>query len=244
MGKSKWSEQPILFSKVGKSFSKKLKAENHSLPQRSRNIFETLFLAVLSRVTGAISEWRLPTFMAESILGVLAKLLKMNLSEANLPLNAMSSFQDMFTRTLKPGVRPISGDLSFPCDGFLTEFGLIDHTLQATQIKGKTYSLQELVGSYSAKSFVGGTFATIYLAPSHYHRVHSPIEGRIRQIQYISGALWPVNPPAVSWIPNLFTRNERLVFILESEVRGPLAVVMVGALNVGKLRTPSTGTFP
>jgi phosphatidylserine decarboxylase len=111
------------------------------------------------------------------------------------------------------------------------------------QAKGLTYSLAELMfGDDIPPDLYLGWFGTIYLAPHNYHRVHSPIKGELKTIRYFPGELWPVNKPSVRWTPSLFTRNERLVFDIESP-EGHLYLAMVGALNVGRITTPFLPDF-
>jgi phosphatidylserine decarboxylase len=145
---------------------------------------------------------------------------------------------------LKAGSRKISGPVCSPADGRLAQSGPAANN-QALQVKGQTYDLNELVyGDIQGLKSLSETdrrqwawFATVYLAPHNYHRVHAPIGGRLLSIRYIPGKLWPVNQTFVGLVPRLFTQNERLVFSFESENGGRVSVVMVGALNVGRMTT-------
>lgn len=155
-----------------------------------------------------------------------------------------SSFAAFFTRRLRDEARKWPTDpttFGSPVDGQLSEFGLIKDN-QLIQAKGQPYSLTALLASPSAAQFYrDGQYATIYLSPGDYHRVHSPIDCTLTQLRYIPGRLWPVRPWAVGAIPGLFARNERLVIELKTAQGMPFILVMVGALMVGGLETVATG---
>jgi phosphatidylserine decarboxylase len=151
------------------------------------------------------------------------------------------SFNDFFTRALKPGARPLAPrplTLASPCDGTVSERGTIEGSrlLQARlAAKSRWYTLEELLGGRErALPFVGGEFATIYLAPYDYHRVHMPLAGTLTTVHYVPGALFSVNGATAATVPRLFARNERVVCTFDTAA-GPLAVVFVGALNVGSI---------
>ncbi|MGH8274614.1 MAG: archaetidylserine decarboxylase [Gammaproteobacteria bacterium] len=156
---------------------------------------------------------------------------------------AYRSFNAFFTRALATGARAQPEDptaLACPVDGVMSACGMIE-TDSLIQAKGIAYSTQALLGSKeSAARYRDGRFATLYLRPCDYHRVHMPFAGKLQRIRHIRGRLWPVRPWAVEQIPGLFARNERAV--LEFETRaGPCALIMVGALMVGGLETVVTG---
>lgn len=147
-------------------------------------------------------------------------------------------FNTFFTRALRRGARPIcegATELACPADGTLSEFGAIarDTMLQA---KGRTYSLTQLLGGEAprAAAFQGGHFATVYLSPRDYHRVHMPLAGTLREMVHVPGRLFSVNQASVRDVPCLFTRNERVVSIFDTAL-GPMAVVLVGAVFVGSI---------
>ena len=153
-------------------------------------------------------------------------------------------FNDFFTRELKEGARPVdSSPLSIvsPVDGIVSAAGRIDGPA-LLQAKGIHYTLEDLLATDLADAalFENGSFATMYLAPYHYHRVHSPLAGRLTAARYVPGHLYSVNRTTVELLPRLFTRNERLICHFSSEV-GPMALIFVGALNVGSVSTPWTG---
>ncbi len=153
------------------------------------------------------------------------------------------SFNDFFSRSLKAGARtidPAADAFVSPCDGTLSQFGpIVDN--QIIQAKGVNYSMAELVNDPQvAKKFVGGRFATIYLAPYNYHRVHMPFDGSLVHEAPAGGDLYSVNQTTARRVPNLFTVNERRVMVFESEA-GPFALIMVGAMNVGSITTSWAG---
>ncbi len=199
-------------------------------------------LNAISWLTGKIAEVSLPKAMQTSLNKGFAKTFGIDVAEAERPISDYRSIEDFFTRKLVPGARPIAGELCSPADGILSVSGLADNAT-AIQAKGLTYSLKELMfGSESGEDISLKAWATIYLAPHNYHRVHSPITATLSTIRYFPGELWPVNSPSVGFTPRLFTRNERLVFELETE-GGTLYLAMVGALNVGKITTPFLHNF-
>jgi phosphatidylserine decarboxylase len=199
-------------------------------------------LNAISWLTGKISEVQLPKTMQSSLNSGFAKLFGIDVAEAEKPISEYASIEDFFTRKLKIGARPIAGELCSPADGFLSVSGLADNAT-AIQAKGLTYSLKELMfGENSTETISLRAWATIYLAPHNYHRVHSPITATLKMIRYFPGELWPVNSPSVGFTPRLFTRNERLVFELETS-EGTLYLAMVGALNVGKMTSPFLHNF-
>ncbi|MGI9281896.1 MAG: archaetidylserine decarboxylase [Endozoicomonas sp.] len=153
-------------------------------------------------------------------------------------------FNDFFTRSLKEGMRPLPEDESLivsPADGEVSQLGHIEDG-RVFQAKGHDYSLIELLGGDGdlGQEFMGGKFATIYLSPRDYHRVHIPFGGTLRKMIHVPGRLFSVNQGTVENIPNLFARNERVVAIYDTE-RGPMAVIMVGAMIVASIETVWSG---
>lgn len=161
-----------------------------------------------------------------------------NLEEAELDLAEYPSFGDFFARRLRNGARSIDPDRSniiSPSDGVAAAGGTVEQGM-LVQAKGRHYTLAELLASESlAASFEGGEYITIYLSPRDYHRVHTPVTGRIRAFTYVPGALWPVNPKVVARRDGVFSRNERVVIELNSPSLGDVALVMVGAAGVGNI---------
>ena len=164
---------------------------------------------------------------------------QVNMQEAANPDPASyASFNDFFTRALKDGARPMAAaDLICPVDGSISQFGRMDHD-QLFQAKGHTYSSTALVGGDAALAarFDGGSFATLYLSPKDYHRIHMPCDGRLTRMVHVPGELFSVNPVTARGVPGLFARNERVVCVFETE-RGPFVLVLVGATIVGSMAT-------
>ncbi|TLU65870.1 phosphatidylserine decarboxylase [Thalassotalea litorea] len=156
------------------------------------------------------------------------------------------TFNDFFTRELKDGLRPINPDameICYPVDGAISQQGdIVDD--QIIQAKGFNYSLQTLLGgdAATAEPFKQGKFSTIYLAPKDYHRIHMPITGTLREMIFVPGDLFSVNPLTAQNVPNLFARNERVVAIFDTEI-GPMAMVLVGATIVASIETVWAGTI-
>ncbi|MES3002518.1 MAG: archaetidylserine decarboxylase [Pseudomonadota bacterium] len=157
---------------------------------------------------------------------------------ANPRIESYATFNDFFTRPLKEGVRPIA-DAPFICpvDAAISQYGPIEHD-QLFQAKGHSYSTRALVGGDQALAhqFNHGHFATLYLAPKDYHRIHMPCEGRLKRMIYIPGDLFSVNPLTARHVPSLFARNERVVCVFDTAY-GPFVNVLVGATIVGSVET-------
>ncbi len=168
-----------------------------------------------------------------------AKRYGVNMAEAANPDPASyASFNQFFTRPLREGARPIAdADFVCPVDGAISQFGPIEFD-QVFQAKGHFYSTTALVGGDRALAarFESGDFATIYLSPRDYHRIHMPCAGRLTQMIYVPGELFSVNPATARGVPGLFARNERVVCVFEGEF-GPFVMVLVGATIVGSMAT-------
>ena len=153
------------------------------------------------------------------------------------------TFNSFFTRALRPGARVADADpdaLLMPADGRISQCGQVEGD-RIFQAKGQSFTTGELLGDEeAAKVFEGGTFATVYLSPKDYHRVHMPWAGRLRETVHVPGRLFSVGPAAVANVPRLFARNERLVCHFDTDF-GPMAVVMVGALLVSGVETVWSG---
>jgi phosphatidylserine decarboxylase len=197
----------------------------------------------LSRLVLRATRVRTPWFKNWLVRGFL-KLYPIDMTEAAQgdPLN-FGSFNEFFTRALRPGARAIAADpraIACPVDGTISEAGIIDGE-RLLQAKGRSFSLTELLAAQPwARSFEGGSFATIYLAPFNYHRVHMPLRGDLKDTVYVPGRLFSVNAVTASHVPKLFARNERVLTLFDTAF-GPVALVMVGALNVGSMATVWAG---
>ncbi len=174
-----------------------------------------------------------------SIIGWFVRKYRVNMAEAANPeISSYASFNDFFTRALRADARPLaSAELICPVDGAVSQFGPIAQG-QIFQAKGHSYSATALVGGDQqlAAQFQHGSFATIYLSPRDYHRIHMPCDGRLTRMIYIPGDLFSVNPTTARGVPGLFARNERLVCVFES-AQGPLVLTLVGATIVGSMAT-------
>ncbi len=208
-------------------------ALQHVLPKRA-----------LSRVIYAVARsevrWTRNTF-----LRIFLSVYRLNMAEAVQPDPfAYRSFNDFFTRALRPGVRPIAeepGVVVSPVDGTVSQCGQIagDQLLQA---KGRRYSLQELLANdaEAVATYWGGSFACIYLAPYNYHRIHMPCAGTAHANVYVPGELFSVNAATARAVPRVFARNERLICDFTTPL-GRMAVILVGAVFVGSIETVHCG---
>jgi phosphatidylserine decarboxylase len=164
---------------------------------------------------------------------------RVNMAEAANPdPAAYATFNDFFTRALAPGARPIAAaDWVSPVDGAISQFGAIDGDA-ILQAKGHGYTVQALVGGDAelARPFLNGHFATLYLSPKDYHRIHMPCRGTLRRMIHVPGDLFSVNPTTARGVPGLFARNERVVCVFDN-ARGPFVLVLVGATIVGSMAT-------
>jgi len=164
-----------------------------------------------------------------------------NMDEAiDSDINAYPSFNHFFTRELKAGVRSIAnnqGDIASPADGTVSQAGDIREG-NIIQAKGKSYTAIDLLGGDEehAAQFKNGKFATIYLSPKDYHRLHMPLDGKLKEMIHVPGDLFSVNAATVNSVPRLFARNERVVAIFDTEI-GPMALVLVGAIFVASIET-------
>ena len=157
---------------------------------------------------------------------------------ANPDLASYPSFNAFFTRPLRAGARPLAkAPYICPVDGAISQFGAIAAD-QVFQAKGHTYSTSALVGGDAllAAQFQNGSFATLYLSPRDYHRIHMPCDGELRRMIYVPGDLFSVNPTTARGVPGLFARNERVVCVFDS-ARGPFVLTLVGATIVGSMAT-------
>ena len=211
------------------------------------NLFTTLQQLVpqqqLSKVAGRLAASRHP-YVKRAFIRSFAKAYHVSLDEyERQSFNAYESFNDFFTRELKGDVRPIdttADGIVSPADGIISQLGQIDdHKL--LQAKGRYYDVGQLLAdSEDGHYFADGSFATVYLAPSNYHRVHMPFDGTLTKTRYVPGTLFSVNNTTAENVPDLFARNERLVCMFDTKY-GKAAVVMVGAMIVAGIETVATG---
>lgn len=160
------------------------------------------------------------------------------LEAANPDIQSYASFNEFFTRPLREGARPLAAaDFVCPVDGAISQFGAIEHD-NIFQAKGHNYTAAALVGGDRdlAAQFQDGSFATLYLSPKDYHRIHMPCDGRLKRMIHVPGALFSVNPATARGVPGLFARNERVVCVFDSE-HGAFVLTLVGATIVGSMAT-------
>jgi phosphatidylserine decarboxylase len=199
--------------------------------------------ALVHRLARAETPW-----LKRLLIRGFARLYAIDLSEAAEPdPERYPSFNAFFTRALTAGARPLPAAaraIASPCDGTVSERGTLagERLLQARlRAKSRWYTLGELLGEDPRSAdFAGGEFATIYLAPHNYHRVHMPLDGRLTSLRCLPGRLFSVNTATAAAVPRLFARNERVVCRFETAA-GPFAVVFVGALNVGSIAITGFG---
>jgi len=198
----------------------------------------------LTRLVGKIAASEKP-WLKQLFIDRFIKAYGVNMEEAlQSDPKAYRSFNEFFTRPLKPGVRPLAtaaDAVLCPADGVISAIGNIDDD-SLIQAKRKRYSATALLGGDAARAalFRDGTFATVYLSPKDYHRVHSPLLGTLREMIYVPGKLYSVNQTTADHIDNLFAINERVVCIFDTQ-HGPMAVVLVGAMIVAAVETVWAG---
>lgn len=199
---------------------------------------------LLSRLAGYIAECSWP-WLKNAMIKKFIRTYRVNMAEAADPdPESYLCFNEFFTRKLKSGARRFPThkfDIACPADGAISQIGGIEQG-RIFQAKGYDFSTRELLGGSQqlADQFEDGEFATIYLSPKDYHRVHMPVGGTLKQMIYVPGRLFSVSPLTVNQIPRLFARNERMVAHFETE-HGPMAMVMVGAMIVASIETVWAG---
>lgn len=198
----------------------------------------------LSRLTGRLAECRV-NWVKNTLIKMFAAHFMVNMQEAEREnLKDYENFNDFFTRALKPGAREVCEEqnaIASPADGAVSEIGDIELG-SVLQAKGQSYSLITLLGSDAGltNALMGGKFATIYLSPRDYHRVHMPAVGKLLRTTYVPGALFSVNQTTANNVPELFARNERLICEFEGE-HGRFVVILVGAMIVAGIETVWAG---
>nr|WP_222941726.1 archaetidylserine decarboxylase [Xenorhabdus indica] len=184
-------------------------------------------------------------WLTQLAIQVFAKVYKVNMNEAQeSSFKAYSTFNEFFVRPLKEGIRPIVNEthqLALPADGTISQLGAIREE-QIIQAKGHYYTVEALLaGQYQlAEQFRNGQFVTIYLSPKDYHRVHMPCDGVLKEMIYVPGDLFSVNPLTAANVPNLFARNERVICLFDTAF-GPMVQILVGATIVGSIETVWSG---
>jgi phosphatidylserine decarboxylase len=217
-------------------------ALKQEIQQRVGRLEIWAYRALPRRLFSETVEWagkvRVPSALRRMAFGLFASLYGIDPSEAEKELTAYESFNDFFTRRLRCDARQSPADERValcPSDSTVVQAGRVEHD-SLLQAKGLTYSLGELLGAEQrARPFRDGKYVTLYLRPRDYHRVHSPVGGRIEEVWHIPGERFPVVPAAVREIPGLYSQNERVVILIDTPALGRVAVVMVAALGVGNM---------
>ncbi len=191
----------------------------------------------MSHGAGWIANRTVPGSLRATVYGGFCRIFGANPEDAELPLSDYASINAFFTRALKPGLRPIAPNaIVSPVDAGIGAYGIVTNDT-LVQAKGRDYSLAALLGDLElAHHMEGGTFATLYLAPKDYHRIHVPVDGVITSATYIPGELWPVNVHAVTHVADLFAVNERIVVVIRQPGGGMVVMALVGATMVGMTR--------
>lgn len=194
---------------------------------------------LISRLAGWLANCETP-WLKNRLIHSFMKHYPIDLSEAEIEQpEAFKTFNEFFTRTLKPGARVITREpnaIACPVDGDVAQIGYLKQNL-LLQAKEQYFTLESLLGGDNqlAEAFYDGAYATLYLAPHHYHRVHMPFNGRLVKTLFIPGRLFSVNQMTANLVPNLYARNERLVTVFETTI-GPMAVIFIGAMIVGSIQ--------
>lgn len=204
-------------------------ALQHIIPQH-------FFSKMMWKLTRCEYKWLL-----KLVLPLFIRQFKVNMAEAkNSDWKSYTSFNNFFTRELKEDAREISTDkvaIASPVDGAISQLGKINDDL-IFQAKGHAYSLTQLLGDRKdlGETFKDGQFNTLYLSPKDYHRIHMPIDGKLKEMIHVPGELFSVNPTTVENVPALFARNERVICLFDTDA-GPMAMILVGAIFVGSIET-------
>ncbi len=206
----------------------------HLIPHHllSRLVFKLTRLKL-----GCFTHWTIKTFI---------RYYQIDMQNVLIPeIQNYTDFNQFFTRALTPEARPLAkADLVSPVDGVVSQIGVLD-SLPSLKAKNHSFQLHELLANHTDKValFKHGLFCTIYLSPRDYHRIHLPIAGRLTDMIYVPGRLYSVNSRTVRTVPNLFSRNERVICLFATE-QGPLALILIGALFVGSMETIWAGAVP
>ncbi len=205
-----------------------------TLPQYliPQHLLSRLILKLTRLELGGLSHWVIRRFI---------KSYNVDMSIAQYPdVSHYASFNKFFTRALNPEARPLADNIVSPVDGEISQFGKIQNG-SLLQAKGRDFQLNELLAEHKVALFQNALFCTVYLSPKDYHRIHMPMTGKLTDMVYVPGRLFSVNQRTARVVPNLFARNERVICFFETEL-GQMALILVGALNVGSMETVWAGT--
>ncbi len=208
-----------------------------------RYLFEGTLSSCANRLLWAAAELRIPECMLTPSVNAYIKFLGVDMSQVLIPAGGFRSFGDFFARKLKPDARPCCrapNSIASPCDGIVVGNGQIEHNVSAALVvKNRTYSVQDLIADPAvAYGLVGGGYCVIYLHPRDYHRIHIPMNAKLREVRHIAGTRYPMAPWAESFSNGAIGKNERVAFDLELNDDGPLCVLlMVAAFGVGNIES-------
>ncbi|MFT3773758.1 MAG: archaetidylserine decarboxylase [Minicystis sp.] len=201
-------------------------------------ILRVLPRARITKMMGRLADARLHPVLADAVVGLYVRAYDVNLADTMPPDGSFPSFDAFFTRPLREGARPLHTDPAAfvsPADGRLEDAGPV-HAGGKLKIKGRDYAVADLVGDPAEVArYEGGQFAIVYLSPRDYHRVHSPVAGKITLIRSLPGDLYPVNSIGERHVPSLFSTNRRVAIVIDTPLHGRVTVVMVGAMIVGRI---------
>lgn len=206
--------------------------------------YQSYLAKALTLTTRAITSTPIPKPLRKPAYQLFARQFGVNLSEVKEPLSSYNSFDAFFTRKLKESARTYSlkdNLILSPVDGKIQAYGKIEND-QIIQAKGVNYYLENLYPLDDFQQFIDGDFMTIYLSPKDCHLIFSPVEGRVKTLCHVPGALFPVREPYISGLTGLYTKNERVITLLET-VFGPVAVIAVAAFNVGNMTVAYDNNF-
>ena len=217
-------------------FAKGLQFPVSALSYAAAQLLRVLPRVRLSRAVGRLCEQELPRPVSRIVAAAYCRAYRVDMNDVLPQSGPYPSFGAFFTRPLRPGARAISDDeVVSPADGALKARDAIDDS-STMIVKGSRYSVGELIGDDGdARRYVGGQFAVVYLSPRDYHRVHSPVDGRVPLVRGIPGDLFPVNAIGERYVPQLFVRNNRVAIVIDTDRVGRVTVVMVGAVIVGRI---------
>jgi phosphatidylserine decarboxylase len=197
---------------------------------------------LLSRTVGVLADTALPSWILKPLLKWFVHHYRINLEESKLHLDQFKTLNELFTRELKMELRPLGATpYVHPADSRLVASGEISNGLKL-QLKKVPYQLDQMLPGYDASLFQSGKYALYYLCPTDYHRVHSPVDGKIKTVTHIPGLLWPVNQWSSETINGLFYKNERVIIEIET-INGLVMVILVAATNVSQMSLSFDASF-
>ncbi|MBN2776154.1 MAG: phosphatidylserine decarboxylase [Bacteroidales bacterium] len=198
---------------------------------RNQNLEKRSYRNSISRLAGNLAKTKWPKFILKPVIRIYCKNYSIYLEDYKIPTNGFKTFNEFFTRKIKPELRPISEGIVSPVDGTVYDFGIVNNEKKIF-VKNQYFSIQDLLQQKDNKF---ESFAVLYLSPSNYHRVHAPFDFKINRIKYIPGNLRSVREDKVQKTDNLYCKNERIVLYGDSEY-GEFAFAFIGAMIVGKIK--------